>query len=224
MDLPPGATCQVKIGADVVITGYVDRRLSSFGPGMHQIRLQGRGKCEDLVDCSITPDQIQGMSIFTSSLLDLANKLGKPYNVTASSLTGDNVPLVFPNGSPLQFNANLQQTPYEVLEMAARFVGVLVYEGTDGNLIIAEVGTSTMASGFAQGTNVQNASVGFTMDERFSDYLPVLMSTNFFGQGGIGGKQFPWAFDKGVTRFRQRIVVSEQFDQVGASFAETSAQ
>ena len=224
VDIQPGQPCQVMIGSDQVLSGYVDRRLASINAHEHTVRIQGRGKCEDLVDCSIIPDILNGMQITTSSLLDLATKVSAPFNITASSLTGDNVPVTaFNSGAPLVFNANLQETPFEVLEEVARYVGVLIYDGTDGNLLIANVGTSTMASGFSQGVNVQNAAVGITMDERFSEYLPVLMSTNFFGQQGIGGTQFPRVVDKGVPRFRSLFIISEQF-QFGQAFAERRAQ
>lgn len=223
--LPPASPCEIRIGADLVITGYVDRYLPSFNPRNHQVQIQGRGKTEDLVDCSVTPDMINGMQIVTSSLRDLAQrivaKFGMPTPITVS---GPETSVTAPNsGAPLVFNATLQETPYEILERVARYAGVLLYEGTDGNLIIAEVGASTMASGFAQGVNVQAATAAFTMDERYSEYWPVQMSTNMFGQEGIGGVSFAKAFDRGVPRFRPLIIVSEQF-QFGASWAEKRAQ
>jgi prophage tail gpP-like protein len=127
------------------------------------------------------------------------------------------------SGAPLVLNATLQETVFEILEKVARFAGVLLYEDVNGNLLLANVGTSTMASGFTQGVNVQAASAAFTMDERYSEYLPVLMSTNMYGQQGIGGTSFPKVFDQGVPRFRPEIVVSPQFQQ-NQSFAETCAQ
>jgi prophage tail gpP-like protein len=222
--MPPGAPCQVRIGADLILTGYVDRVLRSVGPSRHEVRIQGRGKCEDIVDTSVNGHDITGMEITTSSLLDPATKLCAKLNITASSLTGDNAPLVAANGAgPLIFNANLQQTLYEILEAVASYAGVLIYEGVDGNLVISKVGTTSMASGFQLGTNVQNAVSSFTMDERFSVYLPCLMSTNFFGEQGIGGTQFPPVFDKAVPRYRPHVVVSDQFI-FGTSLAERAAQ
>ena len=227
--LQPGSPCTVMIGADAVITGYIDRYLPSIGPSMHQVQLQGRGLCEDLVDCSIEPEILNGMQVTTSSLLDLATKLcakfGSPPPIQVISLTGDNVPVATPNSNaPLVFNATLQQTPYELIEEVARYAAVLVYENGEGQLVLANVGgEGTMASGFSQGVNVQQASAIFTMDQRYSKYLPTLMSTNMFGQNGIGGQAFPPVYDKGVPRFRPLFIVSEQF-QWGQSFAEQRAQ
>ena len=50
--IKPGDPCQVSIGGDLVITGYVDRLQPSVAPGQHALRIQGRSKCCGLVDCS----------------------------------------------------------------------------------------------------------------------------------------------------------------------------
>lgn len=226
--LPPGGACKVMIGNDLVLTGYVDKYMPSYSPRSRGVRIQGRGRCSDLVDCSVTPDIVQGMSIFTSSFLELANRLGAKFTppITATSLTGDDIPLITPGtGAPIQFNANIQETPYEILETVARFAGVLIYEGPDGNLLIANVGASSMASGFAEGVNIQAASALFSLDERFSIYYAMLMNTNFYSQeeGGTGQTPLNIAYDRGVPRFRPRVIVSEKF-QFGTSFAATLAE
>ncbi|MBN8906109.1 MAG: hypothetical protein J0H99_05695, partial [Rhodospirillales bacterium] len=220
----PGQPCQVLLDGDVVLTGYIDRYAGAVSPREHHVRIVGRSKCEDLVDCHITSDQLQGMQIFTTSLLELASKLCASYGIKAKSLTGNNVPVAPVQGpGPLRFNAILTESPFEIIERVARYAGVLVYDDADGNLVFANVGTSNMASGFALGVNVQHAAVTYSMDGRFSEYRPHLMSVNFFGDKGAGGIPYPPVFDKGVPRFRQRIVVSEQ-PFPGSSMAEKRAQ
>jgi prophage tail gpP-like protein len=209
----PGQSCVVRIGQDTVLTGYIDRVSPSFGPRNHEVRIMGRSKCEDICDCSITPNTLTGMTMTTASLLDLATTLAKPYGITVTSLTGNNVPVSAPNvpAVPLTFQAILTETPWDIIERIARYVGVICYDGADGNLIIANVGASTMASGFQQGVNVEAAAVSYSMDQRYSNYLPTLMGSNMFGNQGVGGISYPEAFDKGVPRFRELIIVSEQF-------------
>jgi prophage tail gpP-like protein len=137
----------VKIGSDVVLTGYVDRYQPLFGARGHEVRVTGRSKCEDLVDCAITTNTLTGMSMTTSSLLSLAQTLVTPYGITVSSLTGNNVPVSVADAPsvPLTFPAILTETPWEIIERIARYVGVLAYDGTDGNLILANVGAGEMA-------------------------------------------------------------------------------
>jgi prophage tail gpP-like protein len=71
----PFTPCTIKIGGDVVLTGYVDDVAIALTPTSHSVHVRGRGKCEDLIDCSITQDQRQGMQMTTSSLLELATRL-----------------------------------------------------------------------------------------------------------------------------------------------------
>jgi prophage tail gpP-like protein len=216
-----GSACQIQIGSDLVLTGYVDRVMPTISAGNHAVRIQGRSKVSDLVDCSVTPDVITGMQVQTSSLLDLAQQIAKPFGVGVKSLTGDNVPVSIPGngisshqGQPLVFNVVLSETGYEVIERVARYAQVLVYDDTDGSMILARAGTNSMASGFAQGVNVQSASASFSMDQRYSQYLPMLMSYEFFGQNS-GSDSFPTVFDKTVPRYRPLVVISEQFGPNG---------
>ncbi len=78
----PGDACAVSIGGDLVVTGYVDQFHPSITPTSHMIRVSGRGKCQDLVDCSAEwPNgQISG-----SSALQIAQNLAKPYGISVSA-------------------------------------------------------------------------------------------------------------------------------------------
>jgi prophage tail gpP-like protein len=48
----PGDPCEVYIGADRVVTGYIDRLMPMITAGEHSITAIGRGQGCDLVDCS----------------------------------------------------------------------------------------------------------------------------------------------------------------------------
>jgi prophage tail gpP-like protein len=221
----PGMSCQVLIGTDVVITGWIDRVGFSYSPRAHNLRIQGRSLVEDLTDCSVTPDALTGGQIFTSSLLQLATQLAIPFKIKVNVAGGASVALSTPNGDPLKVNAVLTETGWEVIERVARYAGLLVYDAPDGSLTIANVGTSTMASGFSE-ANVLAASATYSVDERYSTYLPCLMSTNFYGQQGVGGMSFPPVTDSfagALTRYRPLVIVSEQF-QWGKPQAEKRAQ
>lgn len=214
-----GNPCQVKIGPDTVITGYVDRVMPSISPHGHSVRIQGRSKMEDIVDCSVTPDVITGMQIRTSNLLELATRIAGFYGIPVKSLTGDNVPVsgggtTAPYNSPLIFNVVLSETGYEIIERVARWAQVLVYDEPDGSMVLARAGASTMASGFQQGVNIQEASAAFSMDQRYSEYLPMLMSYKFFGSD-TGSDALTPVYDKSVPRKRQLVIISEQFDGNG---------
>lgn len=211
--IKPGDDCEVLIGADLVLTGYIDRYMPSVGPGEHVVRVQGRSKSQDLVDCSAgidTQGRSTGMAVTATSLIQLAQGLAQPFGIDVTSLTGDMIPVSAPGGGPVQFNFVLTETPFELIERVARYAGVLVYDTPDGGIVCAPVGAGQMASGFEQGVNVQVATAAFSLDERYSIYQPSLMSADTFHDLGAG--QFPYqpTRDEGVPRFRPLIVVSEQ--------------
>ena len=85
-----GQPCTVKIGADLVLTGYVDRYTSSVSAAQHTIRIEGRSMSEDLVDCSAIVENTsagstskQGLQILNGDAISIAKKLAKPYGVDA---------------------------------------------------------------------------------------------------------------------------------------------
>lgn len=194
-----GDACQVLIGDDLVITGYIDRVSPSFDPSTHSIRISGRSKCQDLVDCAA---EWPGGQILGSSVLDIARKLAQVYGITVNSTgnAGAGIP---------QFNLLLGETAYDVIERICRYRALLPYDGTDGNLILGAVGTTQAASGFSEGINVERARAVFSTDQRFSEYIAFLQSVDVFTDTGNGGNQLGVAYDKGVTRHRRRVIIAE---------------
>jgi prophage tail gpP-like protein len=195
----PGAPCRVYIGADLMLTGYVDRYLPSLDADQHLIRVTGRGKCQDLVDSSA---EWEGGQISGTSALDVAAKLAEPYGITVTAPDGPG--LAIP-----QFNLMFGETAAEIIDRIARFSALLYYDGPDGNLILSQVGTTRAASGFAQGVNVERASASFTMDQRFSEYKVMMQSMAALGDfGGAGDLQASTA-DPQVPRHREKFIVCE---------------
>lgn len=200
--IQPGDACQVKLGSDLVITGYVDRFMPSIEVGRHSIRVTGRGKCQDLVDCAA---EWPGGQILNSSVLQIAQKLASYYGITVTASGDDGrAGLSVP-----QFNLLLGETGFEIIERICRYRALLAYDGADGNLILSGVGTVSAASGFAQGVNVQRASASYSMDQRYSEYVAFLQSTDVFTDLGDGGNQLGVFLDKGVSRHRRHVIISE---------------
>ena len=207
IDIKPGDPCQVKIGDDLVLTGYVDRYSASISPTIHAIRVSGRSKSEDLVDCSAAFGDMNqpGFQVINGTTLGIAQQLAAPYHVTIQSTAGDGVQIP-------QFNVNLGETPWEIIDRITKYSQMLVYDMPDGSVMFAKVGTESMGSGVSIGDNIESADVNLTMDQRFSDYEGHLTSILTFGTDagaitpGVGDR----VHDSGVPRFRLRYVISEQ--------------
>lgn len=195
----PGDPCQILLGADLVITGYVDRVRPAIGHQRHSIQVTGRGKCQDLVDCAaIWP----GGQISGTSVLDIAQKLAAPYGVTVSSdVTG--VPPI------PQVNLMLGETPFEIIERNARYCALLAYDQPDGNLVLTRVGSEYAGSGLVEGINIQEGSTLFSMDQRFSEYVAFMQGVETLQDLGGGGNQVLTVKDPNVPRLRRRILVAE---------------
>jgi prophage tail gpP-like protein len=195
-----GQACTVSLGSDLAITGYVDTVVARFGAGAHAVTIQGRGKCQDLVDCSA---EWKGCQISGANPLEIAQKLAAPYGISVKALvdTGGAVP---------QFNINVGETPADILELITRHAALLYYEGTDGNLILAQVGTEKVGSGLVEGQNVQSASVIRSQAARYSEYKCSLLSldTSSLFQDGDGLFFFKTT-DPNVKRNRKLFTVAE---------------
>jgi prophage tail gpP-like protein len=207
ISIKPGDPCQVKIGSDLVITGYVDRYAALLSPNEHTVRIAGRSKSEDLVDCAafVGDSSKPGFQMMGGTALSIAQALAKPYGVTISSIAG-------PGATIPKFNVNLGETAWEIIDRITRFSQLVAYDMPDGSVVMAQAGSETMASGFSQGQNIEHADVTFTMDERYSDYEGHLFSSMVFGNDT--GPNAPTlgqrVKDPGVPRFRLRYIISEQ--------------
>lgn len=218
-DLRPGMPCTVQIGADLVLTGYVDRYSASVSGADHTVRIQGRSKSEDLVDCAAFVGSVRaaGTQVLGGSALSIAQKIAAPYNVTIASEAG-------PGASIPQFNINLGETAWEIIDRVTRYSKLIAYDMPDGSVMLAQAGTEKMASGFTIGENVEAGTVTFGMDGRYSQYEGHFLSTMALGDDagvnspGVG----QIVYDHGVPRFRKRYVISEQ-TQLGTSLAYARA-
>ncbi|MFM4236926.1 phage baseplate assembly protein, partial [Klebsiella quasipneumoniae subsp. similipneumoniae] len=119
-----GQSCEVRIGNDLVLTGYVDSWEPSITRSRHEVQANGRSKCQDLVDCSAEwPNNV----INQSDALSIASRLASWYGISVSCDVSDlvNVP---------QFTINWGESPQEIIERVTRWSALLYYDLPDGNL------------------------------------------------------------------------------------------
>lgn len=205
----PDRACNVLIGTDTVITGWIDRRVITADRGSHSVTLSGRGICRNLVDCSANIDDpndpaIKGGMINAKNTLDLAQKLCHAFKIEAYSAVPDlGIPI-------LTFQVALGETPYEIIESVARYAGYLVYEDQNGALVLDRVGTKSMASGFAMPGNIEAISAERSVDGRYTDYIVTWYGIDTLSEPSPLGNQRATAKDKFVAGYRPLIRVSAQ--------------
>ena len=209
----PGDSCDVFLGADQVISGFVDRFNPAITSSSHSIQVSGRGRCADLVDCAA---EWPGGQISASSALGVAQKLCEPYNLSASCLSD-------PGPAIPRLILNQGETAFEIIERVCRYAALLAYEGFDGNLVLNRVGTEKAASGFKEGVNVQSASIAYTCDQQFSEYMVVRMAMDVLHDLGDSGNLVETVMNPNIKRHRRRIIVAEGGDP-GSEIAKQRAQ
>jgi prophage tail gpP-like protein len=166
---------------------------------MHEIRVTGRGKCQDLLDCAA---QWPNGQISNCTAADIATKLAVPYNITVNCDV-DKLPII-----PQQ-NIMLGETAYEIIERSSRFSALLVYEDPDGTLRMTRAGTVAMSSGIEEGINMESAAVERSMDQRYSEIMAVMIGTNnLLDLNAVNAPVFT-ATDPNVTRHRRRVIIAE---------------
>ncbi|WP_186191057.1 phage baseplate assembly protein [Burkholderia gladioli] len=209
----PGDWVQVMLGDDLVLTGFVDRYMPSYSGNQHSVRIVGRSKCQDLVDCAAF---IDGGQLLNMTVDKIAAALCAPYGIASAVAAGTDV------GDPIvQTNVMVGQTSYSVLELLCRYQGLLLYDMPDGSLLFASggpaahtkntsIGTRVASSGFTEGINVASASFMMAMDGRFSRYDAAYQSLDTLRDLGEGGNIIAHTYDTTVPRFRYRAIISEQ--------------
>lgn len=215
MDVQPGDFCEVFLGGDLVITGWVDQWLGTIANGEHEITLIGRSKCADLVDCSAVHD---GYQISNAPVSFIARELCEPFSVGVSLAPGTN------EGDPVpQLVILAGETPYDIIERVCRYRGLLMYDTPDGNLLLSGIGSGRAASGFEEGVNVERANVGFRNNVRFSDYYALYQGIDLFSDAGDAPNQISHVHDSSVYRYRPRVILAENVIG-GASVTKARAQ
>ena len=83
----PGDPCEVKIGKDLVLTGYVFKAPISYDGRQISLSIEGSSKTQDLVDCAAAnrPNQWQDQS-----LLSIVEALASEYSLkVVNEIPGD---------------------------------------------------------------------------------------------------------------------------------------
>lgn len=196
----PGDECQVMIGDDLVLTGYIDDFNPSYDTDSHKIRVAGRSMVADLVDCSalLESGQLTGLT-----LLQIAEKLCRPFGIKVVAEVG--------LGGPLP-DVQLQQgeSVYGLLERLSRLRKVLVCDDENGNLVFTRPGRDRAQGALRQGVNVKSAAARLSQAERYSDYIVKGQQTGSDELFGPDASEVMAAVKDGaVTRYRPLVIVAE---------------
>jgi len=214
----PGDTCEVTLGDFLLVTGYVNRWNGSLSASSHEVSISGRGKCQDLVDCAA---YWPGQQIMSTSVLQVAQELAKPFGISVSGASGPSVGLPGADRSshviPYMV-LMIGETPWQLIERMCRLSGLLAFEKADGSLLLAEgpsaaedapLNFEVAGTGFEEGVNVLSAGFAVSDDQRFSEYTTYVFSFNPLLEYGEAENKMTVKADQGVTRYRPAALIAE---------------
>lgn len=204
--IPEGATCEVLIGDDKVITGYVDAVEASYDKGRHSVKVSGRSKTSDLVDCSAV---VEGGQFLKLRIDDIARRLASPFGIEVD-MRGDPGP-PFPS-----VQVQNSETVWKLIERLARQRELLVFDDEEGRLVLGRLMEERAADVLKHPAHgLLQVTGGRDMSERFSDYTVKGQAPATWVD--VEGDATPETLahveggfkDAGVPRYRPKLIVAE---------------
>lgn len=203
----PGSTCEVYLGQDKILTGYIDLYWPHIDAGRHVVSIQGRSKTEDLVDCSLTEPTVPPWSIKPTSLKQIAELVCKPFGIGVSLPDGD---ISFDSTTP-DFIIQPGETCAQLLEEVSRRAQVLMSDDAEGRLVLSRLATKRAQTALVEGVNCEIAETRLSMDKRYS-HIQVI-ATAPIGPLSTGDtyhlNKWYTARDDKVPRYRPKLIIMD---------------
>lgn len=200
-ELQAGAACAVMAGGETLITGYIDRLETELAGEDHVLRISGRDKAGDLIDCAAIhkPGSWRDTAIET-----IAAELVKPFGISVAARA--------PTGARLKrFALQPGETVQAAIERLCRFRGLLAISDAQGNIVLTSPGRGAAVETLTEGANILACSAEHDTSERFSEYL---VKGQASGDDEAHGKTVSQpsavARDPGMTRHRPLMIVAEE--------------
>ena len=195
-----GDACVLAIDGETVINGYVDQVVPSFSGSQRGIRVKGRDRTGDLVDCSAmhSPGEWAGIG-----LKRLAAILCQPFGVSVSAEVDVGKPFA-------KFALQPGETAWEALERACRLRAVLATGDGDGGVLITRAGQQRARDDLVQGENILAGNATLDMTRRYSRYAVDAQNIGSDNAWGAAAAEIRGAAtDAGVPRYRPLLVLAE---------------
>lgn len=212
-----GDLCWVSIGDDRVITGYLDEVTETADANSHSLTLSGRGKTQDLVDCSAEWESGQQLN---GTALSIAERLAEPYLIAVELAQGASAGPQVP-----QWALDYGETGAAIVQRVAQNAGLLAYEDAAGRLLLADLGTEYAGGGawYGEGGNVESYRIALSAHERFSQVVCASQAAASLNE--IPGSDFfHTEADPNVRRHRQLDIVIAQVAEPAQEFTKRRAR
>ena len=197
--IKPGDKCTLSINGEVLITGYIDAINLSYDANSHSIRVAGRDKVGDLIDCSVI-----GQSQYKNLKIDeIITRISAPFGVSVSAKvdTGPIVPV---------FNVEQGSSAFECVQKLCKMRRCLALSDSKGGIVITRSGDEMLATPLIEGQNILSATGDYDFTARFSEYLckGQRQGTDNLDAKAIA-ENFAVVKDANIDRYRPILYIAE---------------
>lgn len=201
-EIREGLPCQVLIGQNVVITGYIDEYEPSYDAESSTVTIHGRDRTADLVDCAAIHKTGQWHNV---GLLQIVQDIARPFGLAV--VVDEGIDL----GEPFKsFALEECEKAFDSLDRACRMRGVLCASTPEGEVLLTRASEDSSEVQLIEGLNIQAASATHSWKERYSQITVK-------GQGK--GDDSEWgqtvahvkaeSQDAEINRYRPLVVLAE---------------
>lgn len=203
----PGDKCEITLGSEKLITGYIDEVSPSFDAASKSLSVSGRDMAGDLVDCSVEKSELVNVTLDKA-----ATVLCSPFGITVKRMAP--VGAAFP-----RISINPGESVFEVLDKRARSRGVLLVSNANGQVEIIRPGSTRAPTALVEGENIKAASARFDAKDRYSKYV-VKSQLGATDEEGLAALAVTGtATDSGVKRYRPLVMQAEAQAETGSAKA-----
>lgn len=163
VQLREGLSCEVQLGDDLVISGYIDDLETDDTESGSSVKLVGRDKTADLVDCSAIHKTGNWRGVH---LVQIVTDIAKPFGIAVVVAPGTDTGEVFK-----RFALEEGEKAFDAIDRACRLRGVLVTSSPDGNLLITTASTTSSGVQLIEGVNMRKFNSKHSWKERHSEII-----------------------------------------------------
>lgn len=209
----PGDLVEIRIGNDLICTGYVDATPIDYDANGITIMIRGRSKTADLVDSSTEISTGQFKNLTPEAI---ATQIAKPYGLTV-------VTEVATGNAITDFQIQQGESAFESLDRIAKQRQILITDNATGDVVLSSPGSSgTAHDALVLGQNILSASAGFDFTDVYSAYtVKGQKSGTDDAFANLASQSVGTAIDSKVTR--KRVLIVRQSGQADSKTCQDRA-
>ncbi len=198
VQVSPGAACELLVDNETVITGYIDESGPEFDAETHEVKVTGRDKTCDLVDCAAFVPLVQpGIWAKGQKVLSIVAQIAQKSGITVKEEVDA--------GTVSLFALQPGETAFTAIDRIAKEAAVLPIADGMGGIVLTRGGLGSRFAALVEGKNILSAKGKVSWKDRFSDYYVFADPAGIYVTANTDA-HMGHATDPAVTRWRPTFV------------------